>query len=263
MIRRMTLHVHEWGPREAPAVVCLHGVTGYGGRFRKLAEERLVPRFRVLAPDLRGHGLSTWEPPWDVTAHVADVRTLLEAEGLERATWIGHSFGGRIVLELIAHAPELVERAILLDPAVWVPPPIALDRAEALREHAGYSNADEAIELRLAESNLHSTPRAFIEEYVSDHLLLGEDGRWRYRYCASAVIAAFGEMARQPPPFDTIRVPTLLVRGAVSDVVPEVIVDLMRDGAGDAFEAVTVPGGHIVMWDAYEQMADAVDAFLR
>ena len=60
----MRLHLHEWGDPGAPVVLCLHGVTGHGLRFRRLAEERLATRYRVLAPDLRGHGRSGWEPPW-------------------------------------------------------------------------------------------------------------------------------------------------------------------------------------------------------
>ena len=256
------LHVHEWGPSDAPVLVCLHGVTGYGGRFRKLAEERLATRFRVLAPDLRGHGRSTWEPPWDLDANIADVRAVLAKAGAERAIWVGHSFGGRLILELLAHAPEVVERAVLLDPAVWVPPPVALERAEQSREDRAYGSRDEAIEQRVAESGLHSTPRAFLEEYVSDHLVVGGDGRWRYRYSRSAVVAAFGEMAKQPPPFDTIGVRTLLVRGVDTDVVPEVLVELMRDGMGELLEVQTVPGGHHVLWDAFDETADAIDAFL-
>ena len=50
----MQLHLHEWGDPDAPAVVCLHGVTGHGERYRRLAER--WPGFRVIAPDLRGHG---------------------------------------------------------------------------------------------------------------------------------------------------------------------------------------------------------------
>src|SRR5207244_9944259 len=62
----MLLQLHEWGDRTAPPVVALHGITGFGRRFRRLAEERLASRFRVLAPDLRGHGSSSWEPPWTI-----------------------------------------------------------------------------------------------------------------------------------------------------------------------------------------------------
>jgi lipase len=84
----MQLHVHEWGDAAAPPVVCLHGVTGHGERFAQLAEERWAARFHVLAPDLRGHGRSTWDPPWTFEQHVQD---LVDTFG--PADWVGHSFG--------------------------------------------------------------------------------------------------------------------------------------------------------------------------
>src|SRR6185437_11258012 len=71
--RSLRLHTYEWGDPESPLVVCLHGVTGHGLRFRKLAEERLANRFRVVAADLRGHGHSTWDEPWSIAAHVEDL----------------------------------------------------------------------------------------------------------------------------------------------------------------------------------------------
>src|SRR5438094_4954522 len=95
----MELHLHEWGDPSAPAVVCLHGVTGHGRRFRRLAEERLAERFRVLAPDLRGHGRSDWEPPWTLRANLADVLETVGAAGVDRAGRLGHSYGGRLILD--------------------------------------------------------------------------------------------------------------------------------------------------------------------
>ena len=49
----MELNLHEWGDTGAPVVVCLHGLNAHGRRFRRLAEDSLADRFRVLAPDLR------------------------------------------------------------------------------------------------------------------------------------------------------------------------------------------------------------------
>src|ERR1700730_14976186 len=120
------LHVHEWGATGAPPVVCLHGVTGHGRRFRRLAEERLTRRFHVLAPDLLGHGLSDWEPPWSIKAHLDAVLASLDRLEVGAARWIGHSFGGRLVMELIARDRARVERGVLLDPGVLVPAPGAL-----------------------------------------------------------------------------------------------------------------------------------------
>src|SRR2546423_12309199 len=118
----MLLQLHEGGDRAAPPLVALHGIGGFGRRFRRLAEDRLAPRFRVLAPDLRGHGSSSWEPPWTIAAHVADVLETIEDAGVERAAFIGHSYGGRLILELAAREPERLERAALLDPAIELLP---------------------------------------------------------------------------------------------------------------------------------------------
>ena len=258
----MTLHVHEWGPADAPAVVCLHGVRAHGRVFRKLAEERLAARFRVLAPDLRGHGRSEWEPPWANETHLADIVETLDGAGIERAVLVGHSFGGRLVLELAAREPERVDQAVLLDPAIWVPPPVALDGAEAERSDRSFATPEEALERRIATSRLLHTPHELLEEEMREHLLLSDDGRYRYRYCQSAVVAAYAEMAHPPPPFERVHVQTLLVHGAQSDVVPEVLVEVVRDGLGDLLEIVVVPGGHHVLWDAFAETADAIDAFL-
>src|SRR5215475_5028183 len=106
----MTLHVHAWGDESLPPLVCVHGVTSHGARFAPVAE-RLAWRFHVLAPDLRGHGRSSWEPPWTLEQHVED---LLETVPDEALRWVGHSLGGRIVLELTVRHPGRVDRAMLL-----------------------------------------------------------------------------------------------------------------------------------------------------
>jgi lipase len=256
------LHVHEWGAADAPPVVCLHGITGHGRRFRKLAEDRLTPRFRVLAPDLLGHGLSDWEPPWSIKAHLDALLATLERLGIDAARWIGHSFGGRLVMELIARDHAKVERAVLLDPAIWVPPPVALERAEDERTERAFGTHEEALERRMAKGELlpHAVP--LLEEDFRDHLVTHDDGRLRPRYLQSAVVAAFSEMASTPPDFATLDVPTLIVRGALSNVTPDPLVDVYRDGIGDLLRVVDVPGYHSPFWDAFDETADAIDAFL-
>jgi lipase len=258
----MRLHVHEWGEPGAPPVVCLHGVIGHGRVFRKLAEERLADRFRVLAFDLRGHGRSDPEPPWDLATHLDDLLETAQAFGIGTAAWIGHSFGGRLVMELTARSPVRVEHAVLLDPAIWVPPQAALERAEAERADRSFASVEAAIEARTVSSGLRHTPRELLNEEMAEHLVVHPDGRLRYRYVRSAVVAAYGEMAKAPPPFESLRVPTLLVRGASTDVVPEVFVDVYREGLGDLFAVATVPGGHSVLWDAFADTAEAIERFL-
>jgi lipase len=244
------LNVHEWGFASAPTVVCLHGVQAYGRRFRRLAEERLMRAgFRVLGLDFRGHADSGWEPPWSIEQHVEDVVETVDGP----AIWLGHSFGGRMVLEVAARHPALVERAVLLDPALHVPPARALELADAERADQSYASAEEAMAEIAAEAP--RTPREILEEEVASHLAFNADGRWRWRYAPAAVVTMFGELARPAPP--PARCPTLVVVGETTEYVqPE---DLEPLGA----EVVYVPGGHRVLFEAFEETADAVVAFLR
>ncbi len=256
----MRLHLHEWGDRDAPPVVCLHGVSTHGRRFRRLAEDHLARRFRVLAPDLRGHGYSDWEPPWSIATHVDDVlETLVEAD-VERAAWIGHSFGGRLVLELCAVAPELVERAALLDPAIHLLPHVGRDFAEETAKDQRFDTAEDAIEAKLLTAT--RTPREFVEEEALEHLERFPDGL-RWRYSRAAVVTAYSELCTEPPPPTVLPTPSLLVHASEFGLVREDQLAEYVERLGDRLEVVEVPGGHVVYWDAYEETADAVDKFLN
>jgi lipase len=252
------LALHEWGAAEGPRVVCLHGVRNHGRHFAPLAAE--LEGFHVLAPDLLGHGSSPWEPPWDIGAHCDAV---LETVGDEPTCLVGHSFGGRLALELAARSPERVPKLVLLDPAILLPPHVALAAAERSRPDASYVSFEELIDRRYDESQLHDAPRELVVEDLAPHVETGDDGRVRYRYCQSAVVAAYGEMASPPPRFADVRVPTLVVLGDDSYLPYDHLEDAHRAALGDLLEIVLVPGGHSVLWDAFEVTAEVVLDFLE
>jgi lipase len=258
----MRLHVHEWGDSEAPALVCLHGVSAHGQRFRRLAEERLAKRFRVIAPDLRGHGRSGYEPPWNFATHLSDVLETVDAVGAGRpAAWLGHSFGGRLLLELCAIAPRRVARIVLLDPAIQILPHVGLDFAEDAAGDHSFATAEEAVEARLA-SGFPPSPREFVEEEARVHLVESPDGRLRWRFAGAAAATIYGELCTEPPPPSSVCAPALLVHASRFGLVREEQLTEYAAALGDRLEVVAVPGGHIVYWDAYEETADAVEEFL-
>ena len=253
------LHVHAWGDDAAPRVVCLHGVTSWGGHFEALAE-RLArgSAHRVLAPDLLGHGSSPHDPPWRIADHVAALDASVDGTP---ATWIGHSFGARLALERAARRPETVERLVLLDPAVVLAPHVALWAAENARPERRYASFEEAIDRRYEESQLYRAPRALLERELRRHMV-EDDGGWRYRYSQACVVTAYGELATEPPAFDDVRVPTLVVLGADSYLPYDHLVDMHRAALGDLLDVATVPGGHTVLWDALDETAEVVERFL-
>ena len=251
----MRLHVHEWGDPDAPRVVSLHGVTAHGARYRRLAQEALG-EFRVVAPDLRGHGRSDWEPPWSIAQVLDDLLETVDALGIGSSAWMGHSYGGRLVLELAAREPERVERAVLLDPAIQVLPHIGLDQAESYRGDLSFASPEDAIAARLEAG--WPTPRAALEEETGEHLVQRRDGRWEYRYCPSAAVVFYSDMTSEPPPPETLTMPALIVHAPEFGLFREEQVEAFRPHA----QLVAVPGGHIVYWDAFDETAAAVRRFL-
>lgn len=253
----MKLVLHEWGDPGSPRIVCLHGVRNHGGHFAPLASR--LPGYHVLAPDLLGHGHSPWEPPWDIETHLD---AIVESVGARASILIGHSFGGRLAFELAARAPKLVPKLVLLDPAILLPGNVALAAAENARPSKSFVSFDELVDARYVESQLHFAPRELVVEDLAAHVDTGDDGRVRYRYCQSAVVAAYGEMASQPPRFEDVRVPTLLVLGERSYLPYDHLLDEHRAALGELLEVVVVPGGHSVTWDALDETSAAIAAFL-
>jgi lipase len=252
------LHVRSFGAPGGRELVCLHGVTGWGGHFEGLGE-LLGPGYRVLAPDLLGHGDSPREPPWRIDQHVESVAASI---GPGRRTWIGHSFGGRIAFEHAATRPGDVDRLVLLDPAIFVPGHVALLSAENARAERRYASFAEAVDRRFDESQLHGADRERVAAELEGHLEETGDG-WRYRYSQAAVVTAYGDVAVPPPPFGDVRIPTLLVLGEDSYLSYDHLLDAHREAIGDLLRVVTVPGGHTVLWDAPSETATAIAAFLE
>ena len=251
----MVLHVHEWGDPRGEPLVCLHGVTGYAGVYQRLAAERWREH-RVLAFDLRGHGRSGWEPPWTFATHVADLVETSEALGVSKADWVGHSFGGRLVLELARAHPQLVRRAALLDPAIQLLPHVALDSANFERREPVYGSVEEYVQERLL--SYPDSPRAAMEHEAEQHLERQRDGTLRRRTCQAAAVSIYGELASHPPAPSTLAAETLLLHAPAYGLVHAEHVETYRVALGDRLRVVEVPGMHMVQWDAFDEMASAV-----
>ncbi|MCU0482807.1 MAG: alpha/beta fold hydrolase [Chloroflexi bacterium] len=105
--------------RLVPAVVLLHATLSTGRQLGALARELAAPGdLRVLAPDRRGSGTRRLDDPRPVSIdeHLADLAALLDAEGIERAILVGHSFGGALAIEAAARLPDRVAGVVAYEP---------------------------------------------------------------------------------------------------------------------------------------------------
>jgi len=105
---------------DGPVLLVLHGHFGHGAVFEPLADS-LVPDWRVVAPDQRGHGHSDPAPDYDRAGYVADAAHVIEALGLAPAVVLGHSLGGVNAYQLAARRPELVRAVIVEDAPAELP----------------------------------------------------------------------------------------------------------------------------------------------
>ena len=109
---------------------------------------------------------------------------------------------------------------------------------------------------------LTTAPREVVEAELREHLVATDDGRWRYRYCQSAVVAAYGEMTRVPPPFMEVQIPTLVVLGETSYLPYDPLLEIHAAALGELLEVARIAAGHTVLWDAFADTADAIERFL-
>lgn len=252
------LATHDLGARSGDPVLAVHGVTGHGGRWRAVAADALPGR-RVLAVDLRGHGASTWDPPWSCAQHVADLLATLDAHDVPRADVLAHSFGGLLALALARAAPGRVGRIALLDPAVALSPERARARAEESCADASWGSAESAREALGAGSR--GVARAAAEADVEEHVRAGADGRFRERYSRPAVVAAWSDMARPVPRLAPGVGPALLLTASDSDIVTGALRDALRRDVGELSE-LALPGGHRLYWEAPDATAAHLRTFL-
>jgi len=107
------LHYRDEG--SGPALVMIHGLGSCGDDWEDQAPA-FAPRFRVIRPDLRGHGASRAAPgPHTIGQFASDLREMLGALAVERATLLGISMGGAVALQVAADAPEVVENLVLVN----------------------------------------------------------------------------------------------------------------------------------------------------
>lgn len=257
----MILHTRRWGPEKPESVVCVHGVAQHGGIFNDLGGRLAELGHSVVAVDLRGHGDSGREPPWNTETHMGDLLETVDSLGIERVTWVGHSFGGRLSAATAAGAPSLTTALCLLDPALEVSPSMALQSAEVERLDWSFATVDGAINALLSNGLAVAASRDVVVAYVKDDVRKGPDGRFRFRFSPSAAVAAWSEVSLPAPPI--AQVPTLLVMAEASlTLADSTLKPRYREALGDLLTQVVVPNGHNVLWESPAETIGAIEQFL-
>ncbi len=258
----------DWGhPASSRVVVCVHGLTRNGRDFDTLAAS-LADRFRVLCPDMPGRGESEWLPdPADYAfpTYLTALTAMLAHARVERVGWVGTSMGGLLGMIVSAQRGSPVTRLVVNDIGPVIEP-------AALSRIAGYVGLNPTFDSFAAlEAHIRevSAPFGPLNDGQWNHLALTTarrtaDGRWQLNYDPGIAVpfrssaAAGGDLWGV---WDAIRCPTLLLRGAQSDLLSRETAVAMR-ARGPAPGLIEFAGvGHAPMLLSPDQLAP-VEAFL-
>lgn len=254
-----------WGDPADPLVVLLHGGGqtrhSWGGTGAALA----AAGFHAVSLDMRGHGDSDWSPDGDYSREgcVADLVAVVDEFGKAPAL-VGASAGGITAL-LAAGERHLAAWALVL---VDIVPRVERDGARRIVDFMtsrpdGFVSLDEAAEA-IAEYRLER-PRPADHDGLRKNLRLGPDGRWRWHWDPQFLKPdrmRRDSYERFVAAAESLRMPTLLVRGMLSDIVSPKGVDEFLSLVPHAEFCDVAGAGHMVAGDRNDHFSTAVLEFL-
>lgn len=264
----------EWGDPVNPRVlVCVHGLARQGRDFDTLAQA-LCQHYRVVCPDVVGRGRSDWlrdATGYQIPTYVADMVTLLARLNAKTLHWVGTSMGGLIGLGLAALADTPIERLVLNDVGPTLEP-VALQRIGTyLGQPAHWASEEEAADALWAISQSFG-PHTREQWLALSRPQLRPDGAgFKPHYDPGIALpfrAVTPELARAGEAmlwasYDAIRCPTLLLRGAESDLLTRATAQAMAQ-RGPKARVHEFPGvGHAPTLVAPDQVAVVRDFLLE
>jgi len=255
------LHYRDWGGQGRP-FLALHGSSAHAHWWDPVAP-LLRGRLRVLALDWRGHGRSAWPrpPSYRTEDFAADLLAVIDRLRLDDAVVAGHSMGGHVAMAFAAWHPEALGRLVVLD----AKPMVNLGRllasqARGERRHLQFPGRAAALRrFRLSPPETVAAP-ALLRAVGARGIRRLPSGRWVYRFDPAC------DRTRVPvdawPLLPRITVPTLIVRGEGSTVLPRDVAERMAKVVPSA-RLEELPGTyHHVTLDAPGALAECLLAWL-
>lgn len=265
----LRLRYVEWGPADAPAIVALHGLRSFAYTWEPVALP-LAERLRFIALDQRGRGESDWDPRhrYYTADYVRDLEALVEHLRLPRFVLLGHSMGGSNALVYAgSHADRLAGLVIEdMGPGASAGGAGAERiRRELLATPSRFAGWDEAA--AFWRSQRPNVPDAAIAARVRHSMKQTEDGSVVWRHDAEGIAAS--RLAATPqqlvdlwPHVLSLRMPTLLLRGARSDFLTAETASAMVQ-RNPVIRRVEVPdASHYVHDDNLPDFQAALHAYL-
>ncbi|MFC0133307.1 alpha/beta hydrolase [Massilia eurypsychrophila] len=234
----------EWGAPDNPRVlVCVHGVTRVGDDFDALAQA-LSDHYRVVCPDVVGRGRSgkLGNPQlYQIPQYVSDMVTLVarvtaHSDDQAQVDWFGTSMGGLIGMALASLPDNPIGKLVLNDIGPTLDPAALQRIGDYIGQDLRFASFDEgAAFVREVSASFGNHTDEQWHKLAADVLREGGDGQWVRHYDMGLAVPLRGATADKAKAdeavlwaaYDAIRCPTLLVRGANSDLLSRATAEQM------------------------------------
>ncbi len=262
----------DWGPPDAPLVVCTGGVANTAMRFCFLAAD-LSRHFRVVCMDWLGRGRSGWladDSEYSQATYLEQLRQLLDHLGAigvrgtagRRVTLLGSSMGGTVAIELAARWPALVQRLVLCDVGPSIPAARRKRRGQAIARFYVFHTPQELNRRTGAAQKNDGPVREEIRQFISHHQTRWSDehGGRIYGHDVRAMQAYRRDAGRdvdQWQAWSRVRCPALLLHGMESDALSLATIARMHEGHALTVAHIPQTGHTPVLSDRHQTQAIA------
>jgi pimeloyl-ACP methyl ester carboxylesterase len=267
----LSLYYRDYGDPLSPraTLLCLTGITRNSADFADLAERHAGER-RILCPDYRGRGRSAYDPDWrnyDPRVYANDIAHLIAANDLHRVVVVGTSLGGLLAMALAALKPTVLAGVVMND----IGPDVVGSGISRILDYIGtdHPQPDWPSAVRYLQQLLPTlsirTEQGW-SKMARATFRQGEDGLLHFDWdvnLAKPLAAANGAIPDLWPYFRALRrIPTLALRGALSDVLSAETFERMALAKPDLERVTVADAGHTPTLNEPDAAA-AVDAFIR
>jgi esterase len=261
----MRFHYLDWGGAGVP-IVFLHG-GGLNAHTWDYVAVMIYERYRCVALDQRGHGDSEWSPVVDyrIESHVGDIEGFIDALALQRPILVGQSMGGLNSIAYAARHSDRIRAMVIVD----VAPEISGAGADRIRDFAATPELDspEAFLERAVKFNPLRNPE-ILRRSLHYNLRQTPAGKWALKHdqrrrSDDAMHSFTLDRERLAAEASKITCPTLVVRGALSDVLTDAAAEKFARSLPNGRWIRVEGSGHNVQGDNPRALIDAMLSFFR
>ena len=243
---------------QGPPLLILHGLFGTLDNWQTLGK-RWAEHYTVVLIDQRNHGRSPHLDAHSYPLMAEDLKAFMEANWMYEATLLGHSMGGKTVMQLAMHYPEMVEKLVVVD----IGPKPYVGGHESIIQALNALPLDQINDRKEADAFLAERIADFgVRQFLLKNLTREKSGGYRWKMNLPVLTRDYPAILQNIDTEDTYDGPSLFVRGEKSNYIQDDDMETIQ-ASFPAASLVTIPdAGHWVHAEQPQALFDTVSTFL-